>query len=552
MPAPRTASDERLADLAADPVPATAGGGRTVALVTLGCARNEVDSEELAGRLEADGWRLTEDASDASVVLVNTCGFVESAKKDSIDTVLEAADLKKDGGVTQAVVAVGCMAERYGDQLAGALPEADAVLGFDEYEDIAGRLRAILAGEKHTSHVPRDRRKLLPLSPAQRQDAAGAVPGHGTAERPAAVPDDLPEGVAPASGPRTLRRRLGDGPVASVKLASGCDRRCSFCAIPSFRGSFLSRRPTDLLDEARWLASEGVREIVLVSENSTSYGKDLGDIRLLETLLPELAAVDGIERVRVNYLQPAEMRPGLVDVLTGTDGVTPYFDLSFQHASEPVLRRMRRFGSREAFTGLLDQVRAKAPEAGARSNFIVGFPGETEEDLDELMRFLTEARLDAIGVFGYSDEEGTEAAGYDGKLPDEVVAERLERVTRLAEELTAQRAEERVGTEVTVLVEEIVDVADDGTVTAEGRSAHQAPEIDGLTVLRGHDLVVGTFVRARVVGSEGVDLYADALSGNGLDGLDAPADDSADSSADTAATEPLPGAPDDVPAGPVR
>ncbi|MGW0660716.1 30S ribosomal protein S12 methylthiotransferase RimO [Streptodolium elevatio] len=552
MPAPRTASDERPADHAADSVAATAGGGRTVALVTLGCARNEVDSEELAGRLEADGWRLTEDASDASVVLVNTCGFVESAKKDSIDTVLEAADLKKDGGPTQAVVAVGCMAERYGDQLAGALPEADAVLGFDDYEDIAGRLRAILAGEKHTSHVPRDRRKLLPLSPAERQDAAGAVPGHGDTERAdAAVPEDLPEGVAPASGPRTLRRRLGDGPVASVKLASGCDRRCSFCAIPSFRGSFLSRRPTDLLDEARWLASEGVREIVLVSENSTSYGKDLGDIRLLETLLPELAAVEGIERVRVNYLQPAEMRPGLVDVLTGTAGVTPYFDLSFQHASEPVLRRMRRFGSREAFTGLLDQVRAKAPEAGARSNFIVGFPGETEEDVEELMRFLTEARLDAIGVFGYSDEEGTEAAGYDGKLPDEVVAERLERVTRLAEELTAQRAEERVGTEVTVLVEEIVDIADDGTVTAEGRAAHQAPEIDGLTVLRGRDLTVGTFVRALVVGSEGVDLYADTDLDADLD-IEPDPDPAAGTAADAAAAISAPGVPDDVPSGPMR
>ncbi|MDI2132395.1 30S ribosomal protein S12 methylthiotransferase RimO [Yinghuangia seranimata] len=486
------------------------GAGRTVALVTLGCARNEVDSEELAGRLEADGWRLTEDAEDAEVVLVNTCGFVESAKKDSIDTVLEAADLKKDGGVTQAVVAVGCMAERYGDQLAGALPEADAVLGFDDYEDIAGRLRAILSGEKHTSHVPRDRRTLLPLSPVERQAAAGAVPGHGETPE-SSVPEDLPDGVAPASGPRTLRRRLGDGPVASVKLASGCDRRCSFCAIPSFRGSFLSRRPTDLVAEVRWLAGEGVREIVLVSENSTSYGKDLGDLRLLEALLPELAAVPGIERVRVNYLQPAEMRPGLIDVLTGTDGVTPYFDLSFQHASEPVLRRMRRFGSREAFLGLLEQVRAKAPEAGARSNFIVGFPGETEEDVEELVGFLTGARLDAIGVFGYSDEEGTEAAGYDGKLPDEVVAERLERVTRLAEELTAQRAEERVGSEVRVLVEEIIGVDDDGTVTAEGRAAHQAPEIDGLTVLRGRDLEVGTFVRALVVGSEGVDLVADVL-----------------------------------------
>ena len=471
---------------------------RTVALVTLGCARNEVDSEELAGRLEADGWSLVEDASDASVVMVNTCGFVESAKKDSIDTVLEAADLK-DGGRTRAVVAVGCLAERYGEQLAGELPEADAVLGFDDYADISARLRTILAGESHVPHVPRDRRALLPITPVERQAADVAVPGHG-------APEDLPEGVAPASGPRTLRRRLGEGPVASLKLASGCDRRCSFCAIPSFRGSFLSRRPSDVIAEARWLAEQGVREIVLVSENSTSYGKDLGDLRLLETLLPELTAIEGIERVRVNYLQPAEMRPTLMDVLTGTPGVAPYFDLSFQHASEPVLRRMRRFGSREAFTALLDQARAKSPEAGARSNFIVGFPGESEHDVDELERFLIEARLDAIGVFGYSDEDGTEAAGYDDKIDPDVVAERVERISRLAEELVAQRAEDRVGTEAVVLIEEILD---DGT--AEGHAAHQAPETDGSTTVVGQDLRVGDLVRVEITDSEGADLYAKLL-----------------------------------------
>jgi ribosomal protein S12 methylthiotransferase len=472
---------------------------RTVALVTLGCARNEVDSEELAGRLEADGWSLVEDAADASVVMVNTCGFVASAKKDSIDTVLEAADLKIDGR-TQAVVAVGCLAERYGDQLADALPEADAVLGFDDYSDISGRLRSILAGESHVSHVPRDRRALLPITPVERQAAVDvAVPGHG-------APEDLPEGVAPASGPRTLRRRLGKGPVASVKLASGCDRRCSFCAIPSFRGSFLSRHPSDVIAEARWLAEQGVREIILVSENSTSYGKDLGDLRLLETLLPELAAVEGIERVRVNYLQPAEMRPTLVDVLTGTPGVVPYFDLSFQHASEPVLRRMRRFGSREAFTALLEQARAKAPEAGARSNFIVGFPGETEADVAELERFLVEARLDAIGVFGYSDEDGTEAAGYEGKLDADVVAERVERLSRLAEELVAQRAEDRIGTEAIVLIEELLDDA-----SAEGHASHQAPETDGSTTVVGPGLRVGDLVRVRITGSEGADLTAEAI-----------------------------------------
>ncbi|MEV7997004.1 30S ribosomal protein S12 methylthiotransferase RimO, partial [Streptomyces sp. NPDC086077] len=212
---------------------------RTVALVTLGCARNEVDSEELAGRLEADGWELVEDAGDADVAVVNTCGFVDAAKKDSVDALLEANDLKGHGR-TQAVVAVGCMAERYGKELAEALPEADGVLGFDDYTDISDRLQTILNGGIHAAHTPRDRRKLLPISPAERQTVSDvALPGHG-------APSDLPQGLAPASGPRApLRRRLDGSPVASVKLASGCDRRCTFCAIPSFRGSFISRRPSD-------------------------------------------------------------------------------------------------------------------------------------------------------------------------------------------------------------------------------------------------------------------------------------------------------------------
>ncbi len=476
---------------------------RRVALVTLGCARNEVDSEELAGRLAADGWELVEDAADADAIVVNTCGFVEQAKKDSVDTLLEAADLKASGR-PRAVVAVGCLAERYGDQLAESLPEADAVLGFDDYAGIGAELRRILAGEPHVAHTPRDRRLLLPVTPVERVATVVALPGHAQAP-------DLPEGVAPASGPRVVRRRLGSGPSAPLKLASGCDRRCAFCAIPSFRGSFVSRRPSDVLDEARWLAGHGVREVVLVSENSTSYGKDLGDLRLLETLLPELAAVDGIDWVRVSYLQPAETRPSLVEVIATTPGVVPYFDLSFQHASAPVLRRMRRFGGTESFLDLLASARALAPDAGARSNVIVGFPGETEADVEELERFLVAARLDAVGVFGYSDEDGTEAAGYDGKLPEDVVRERVERVAALVEELTSQRAEDRIGETVEVLVESVEESAEGPVV--EGRSAHQAPEVDGSTLLvaGGLDLAglrVGSLVTAEVVGSDGVDLLA--------------------------------------------
>ena len=479
----------------------SAPAGRRVALVTLGCGRNDVDSEELAGRLAADGWSVVPEAADADVAVVNTCGFVEAAKKDSIDTLLAAADLKGSARTT-AVVAVGCLAERYGEQLAKELPEADAVLGFDDYADISARLSAVLAGRPHVPHVPRDRRRLLPLAPAERARPA-----------PPTVPEvDPAAGSGPASGPRPVRRRLGDEPFAPLKLASGCDRRCTFCAIPAFRGSFVSRRPHEVLAEAAWLAEQGVRELVLVSENSTSYGKDLGDLRLLESLLPELAAVPGVARVRVSYLQPAEMRPGLVDVMTSTPGVAPYFDLSFQHASEPVLRRMRRFGGTERFLELIERVRAGAPAAGIRSNVIVGFPGESESDVAELEDFLVRARLDAVGVFGYSDEDGTEAAGLDGKVDPGEVRTRAERVSALAEELVAQRAEERVGEIVEVLVESAG--ADGGRGDVEGRAAHQAPEVDGTVTVRGLDpaeRAIGRVVRGLVVESAGADLVATAL-----------------------------------------
>ena len=470
----------------------------SVAMVTLGCARNEVDSEELAGRLESDGFRLVDDPADADTVVVNTCGFVEAAKKDSVDTLLEAADLKATGR-PQAVVAVGCLAERYGKDLASSLPEADAVLGFDDYPDIAARLRSIIAGETHEAHTPQDRRRLLPISPVDRDASDLSVPGHGVA--PAA--EEIGVG-APATGPRTVRRRLEGGPMSPLKLASGCDRRCSFCAIPSFRGSFVSRRPSDVIHEAQWLATQGVRELFLVSENSTSYGKDLGDLRLLETLLPELTAIDGVERVRVSYLQPAETRPGLIEAIATTPGVVPYFDLSFQHASATVLRRMRRFGDPESFLDLLARIRDLAPEAGVRSNVIVGFPGETEDDLETLCDFLEAARMDVTGVFGYSDEDGTEAASYDGKLDEDEVRERTERVTALVEELNAQRAEERIGETVDVLVESLTD---DGP---EGRADHQGPEVDGTTLLTGvpSGVAIGDLVRATVVGTDGVDLIA--------------------------------------------
>ena len=449
---------------------------RTVAVVTLGCSRNEVDSEELAGRLAADGWTLVDDVESAEVALVNTCGFIESAKKDSIDALLEANSLKGHGQ-TRAVVAVGCMAERYGNELAEALPDTDAILSFDDYQDISARLQSIVAGNSHTPHIPRDRRALLPIAPADRAESRESA--------------------------EFSRKRLGDAPWAPLKIASGCDRRCSFCAIPYFRGSFISRRPHEVLDEARWLVANGVTELFLVSENTTSYGKDLGDLQLMEKMLPEIAAIEGVERVRLSYLQPAEMRPTLIQAMIATPKTVPYFDLSFQHSSPTVLRRMRRFGDNEKFLHLINQIRVLSPEAGIRSNFIVGFPGETQEDFDELARFITEAKLDAVGIFGYSDEDNTEALKIDGKIDEEVIAQRVETLSSLADEMVSLRAQARIGETIRVLIED--------AELQEGRAAHQGPEVDGSTTFIGTDFMAGQYVDAVVIDSMGADLVAKPL-----------------------------------------
>ena len=462
---------------------------RTVAIVTMGCARNEVDSEELAGRLAAEGWTLVANADDAEVAVVNTCGFIESAKKDSVDALLEANSLKGHG-TTKAVVAVGCMAERYGKELAEALPEADAILGFDDYKDISAKLQSILSGNSHQSHTPQDRRALLPITPGARAEVRREV---RDAEHVSNV----------GAGGSLFRKRLGNAPWAPLKIASGCDRRCAFCAIPYFRGSFISRPAQEVLEEGAWLAQNGVSELFLVSENTTSYGKDLGDLRLMEKILHQFTEIPRVERVRLSYLQPAEVRPSLLQAMIETEKVAPYFDLSFQHTSASVLRRMRRFGDSEKFLHLINQIRALSPEAGIRSNFIVGFPGETEEDYNNLAEFIAAAKLDAIGIFGYSDEDNTEALDLSDKVDEDVIKERVESLSRLADEMVSNRAQARIGETVRVLIED----AD----LQEGRAAHQGPEVDGTTSFIDTNFAVGEYVDAVIIDSMGADLVARPL-----------------------------------------
>jgi MiaB/RimO family radical SAM methylthiotransferase len=382
------------------------------------------------------------------------------------------------------------MAERYGKELAEELPEADAILGFDDYQDISAKLQSILSGNSHTSHTPQDRRALLPITPVARAQARREVKD---AEHKSQV----------GAGGSIFRKRLGDAPWAPLKIASGCDRRCSFCAIPYFRGSFVSRPPEEILEEAKWLAENGVSELFLVSENTTSYGKDLGDLRLMEKSLKFFTEIEGVERVRLSYLQPAEVRPSLLQAMIETDKVAPYFDLSFQHTSASVLRRMRRFGDSEKFLHLINQIRALSPEAGIRSNFIVGFPGESEEDFNDLSTFIASAKLDAIGVFGYSDEDNTEALDLSEKVDEDHIKERVESLSRLADEMVSARAQARIGEQVRVLIED--------AELQEGRAAHQGPEVDGTTSFIGTDFAVGEYVDAVVIDSMGADLVARPL-----------------------------------------
>jgi ribosomal protein S12 methylthiotransferase len=457
---------------------------RKVAIVTLGCGRNEVDSEHAAGLLAASGFEVIDDPARADAVVVNTCAFIESAKAESIETVLDAAELKQRGRA-KAVLVMGCMAERYTEELRAELTEADAVVPFADY-----------------AHLPTLLRGGQPPAPAGVAPAARAPAPAGSRLVPAgrmALPLVFPAPAGAAFPARPAPR----GPVALVKLAEGCDRECSFCAIPSFRGPFRSRRPTEIIDEVAWLAGGGVTEIGLVAENSTSYGKDLGGREALVRLLRDLAGIDGLRRVRLNYLQPDEITPGLLEEMAANPVVCSYFDLSLQHASAPVLRRMRRGGSREAFLRLVERIRTLDPNAAFRSNFIVGFPGERRADVAELRDFLEEARLDWVAFFPYSPEDGTSALALDGRVPAATARARVERLQELQDRVVAEVQAAWVGRRLEVLIER---VEPDGTV--EGRSFREGIDTDGIVRVEGVSARIGEYVEVEVVAAEGPELVA--------------------------------------------
>lgn len=516
-----------------------------VAVVTLGCGRNEVDSDQLQGMFDVHGHAVVDDPTSADVVLVNTCTFIAPAKQESVDTVLAACDRKDDGA--QAVLVVGCMAQRYPHELADSIPEADAVVGFAGYAALPQLVDRILAGEQVQRVQGVDR------APSTATPTAGATAGAAEQRvRPAlpllvmpTAPEEVPPERArtapsrvtaddrdlrrmPASGPRfPVRRYDGDRPWAYLKIAGGCDRLCTFCAIPSFRGRFESRDIDELVAEAAWLAERGARELVLVSENTTSWGKDLdgwapggadqargaGGRDLQPTLLRELAAVDGIERLRMMYLQPAELQWPLVEAMAELDEVVPYVDLSMQHVSADILRAMARSGSPERFADLIGRIRQLLPDAAFRSNFILGFPGETEQHVAELEQFLREQQLDWVGLFPFSVEDGTPSAELPDQVDEDVARARVARVAAVQERIADDVAAGWVGRRVSVLVDE----SEPGRHCV-GRTPQMAPETDGevrLVLPDGGvpDLPVGRILDATVVASEGVDLVAEPISG---------------------------------------
>ena len=524
-----------------------------MAIVTLGCGRNEVDSDQLAGLFHRDGVTVVEDPATAEVVLVNTCTFIAPAKQESIDTVLEACQLK-DEGTARAVLVVGCMAQRYPQELADAIPEADAIVGFDGYgrlpsivDDVMGgrleeRIIGVSAphpGSRPTTATARTEdigptRLSLPVLVAPAGTEEATPPGIDvTSSRPPSSTPPVPTSAAvaeaqddldriPASGPRFPVRAHDGRPWAYLKIASGCDRVCTFCAIPSFRGRFRSRPLDEIVAEAAWLADNGARELVLVSENTTSWGKDLpGGRGSQPTLLRELAQVDGIERIRLMYLQPAELTSELMEAIAVEPKVASYFDLSLQHVSAPVVARMARSGDHERFGELIHHIRSLDPQAVLRSNFILGFPGETDADVQQLEAFLAEHQLDWVGLFAFSREDGTPSDDLPDQVAEELAHERLRRVGDLQEQVADEAARGFIGRELEVTVQE--RTVEDGVELTLGRSYREAPDTDGeihLVVAGGADgpgrlgsvpadLPVGRTVTATVVDALGVDLVAE-------------------------------------------
>jgi ribosomal protein S12 methylthiotransferase len=441
-----------------------------VSIVTLGCPKNAIDSEGLGGLLAARGHEVVEDPEGAEVVLVNTCGFIDPARRETVEEVLELAELKETGGL-KGLILTGCLVARSAEDLEDALPEVDAFVDFDAYGRIGSITEEVAAGTLTTK---------IQGDPGTRFDPA----------------------YWDATIAASPRLRFGRAPWAYLKIAEGCDRGCTFCAIPLMRGKFRSRPPEVIEREARHLVESGVSELSLVSQDSVMWGRDTGSSFFIE-LLRRLEGIDGLERMRLMYLHPQGVTDELMDQIVSSPKIASYFDLSLQHVSPGVLRAMGRWGGAERFTRMIDRIRSLDPGAAVRSTFILGFPGESDAEAEEVVSFVRDTDLDWVGVFTYSAEEGTRSFDLPGRVPDSVARGRAEMVSGAGDETMSRRAASLVGSSATVLTERF----DRGSATWTGRSHREAPEVDGdIEFTSEAPLKVGDYVTVCITASEGADL----------------------------------------------
>jgi ribosomal protein S12 methylthiotransferase len=455
-----------------------------IGMVSLGCPKNLVDSEVMLGLAQQAGHELTQDPASADVLVVNTCAFIDSAKKESVDAILEMAQ-HKTGGSCQRLIVTGCLAERYRDELRAQIPEIDAVLGTGE---IPGIVAAIGTGGARQSS---------PLTFFR----PGAVEAPSTQHQAPGTPTYIYDATTPRifATPRHY---------AYVKIAEGCDYKCAFCIIPTLRGAYRSRPADSIVQEARALVSRGVKELLLISQDTTFYGIDRGERGALARLLRELNTIDGLEWIRLLYLYPTTIDDATLAAMAECEKVCKYIDLPLQHASNEVLRRMKRPGSRQKYDLLLNRIRARVPGVSFRTTFIVGFPGETEADVDELCRFITDHGFDHVGVFTYSHEEGTSAFGLVDDVPAREKRTRRNRVMRLQKRLVAARQKQRIGGRHRIVVD---GPASEHELVLRGRLSTQAPDIDASVYLTECDpsaYSAGDFVEVEVVGAREYDLLA--------------------------------------------
>ena len=460
-----------------------------IGLISLGCPKNLVDSEVMLGLAQQAGHELTQVASDADVLVVNTCAFIDSAKQESIDTILEMARHKTDGACRRLIV-TGCMAERYRDELKKEIPEIDAVLGTGQVPEIVA---AIAAGHPSGRGRSSDRPDIMPMM------------FYRPAQSPSSSPQLLPTYIYDADTPRLLATPKH---YAYVKIAEGCDYKCAFCIIPKLRGEYRSRPSDSIVREARALAERGVKELLLISQDTTFYGIDRRERGALARLLRELNAIDGLEWIRLLYLYPTTIDDETLAAMAECEKVCNYIDLPLQHASDAVLKRMKRPGTRTTYDRLLTRIRDRVPGVALRTTLIVGFPGETERDVEELTGFISDHAFDHLGVFTYSHEEGTSAHDLADDVAARTKAARRARVMRLQGKLVTKRQRARIGERVRVLVD---GPSPEHELVLKGRLFSQAPDIDASVFLTDCDpsrYRAGDFIDARIVGATGYDLLA--------------------------------------------